>query len=236
MNAEMTTLLPETGSVDLTGDTVTRMRDADLRSAIAARVQVRFAEEPHILVSEVEVRGHDRRMDLLLVGSRLTAFEIKSDVDTLVRLQAQSAAYSRVVDRAVLVVGARYAQRACELIPDWWAVWQADWSHGSGGVRLRETRRGRANLSVESAALVELLLAKELRQELRRCGVRGVDAVPAPELRLLLQQQLDPRSLQTMVRRRMLWREQWRARALSIAPQRTGSEIKSFPVQGPAAA
>jgi hypothetical protein len=212
------------------------MRDEDLRHAVAARIQATRSSEPHILVGEVEVRGHDRRMDLLLIGKRLTAFEIKSDVDTLARLQDQAASYSRVADRAVLVVGPRHAARAGGLVPEWWALW-----HGSrdrtGNVRLREVRRGRTNPQVEGAALTELLLADELRHELSVLGIRGLSGLPTPTLRLLLQAELTAPALQNVVRHRLLCREPWRTRALSIAPRPAAAAgVRLFPQGAPAAA
>lgn len=94
-------------------------------------------------------------IDVTVVNGLLHGYEIKSDRDNLRRLAGQVALYGRVLDRATLVVGTRFADEAEGLIPSWWEILIAS---GQGvGVELRQRRRGRRNPARDCRALVELI-------------------------------------------------------------------------------
>jgi hypothetical protein len=91
------------------------------------------------------------------VNGILHGYEIKSDRDTLRRLPAQAAMYSRVLDCATLVVGEKHLEEAKLMVPKWWDI--------------------TVNPSRESRSLVELLWLSEVMAILEErgltTGVRG---------------------------------------------------------------
>ncbi|MFF1530286.1 sce7726 family protein [Cellulomonas sp. NPDC058312] len=189
------------------------MRDKEMRHAVAERIRATHGGVDHLLIDEVDVRDTGRRMDLLLVAKELTAFELKSDGDSLRRLRPQAEAYGLVADRAVLVVGTRHVGAVDAHIPDWWAIWQVVGT--SSGVRVKVLRRGSRNPVVDRRALAGLLLREELVEELSWYGRRGLSSLGVGGLRDEVVEAVPARELGPDIREHLMRRPAWRDRALS---------------------
>lgn len=117
------------------------------------------------------------RIDMVVVNGALHGYEIKSDRDSLRRLAGQAEIYSRVLDRATLVVGDRHRTEAMELVPSWWGVLGIE--AGRCQVRFKLLREGRQNPERHSRSLVELLwLDDAIGLLARQDAVRGVRSKP----------------------------------------------------------
>lgn len=95
------------------------------------------------------------RIDIAVVNDEIHGYEIKSDRDSLRRLPGQIDMYSKVVDKATLVVGSRHLSESLALVPDWWGVIQVEL--GTEGMCFKTIRQGHSNPNVEVRSLVELL-------------------------------------------------------------------------------
>jgi hypothetical protein len=97
--------------------------DPEIRAALEALLLAEHANDPTTaLLKEVGVCRGQVRMDVLIVNGVLHGFEIKSDRDSLRRLPAQVELYSKVLDKATLVVGDRHVHEALGLLPAWWGI------------------------------------------------------------------------------------------------------------------
>jgi hypothetical protein len=150
--------------------------DADIRPALRARLRAKHAHDGDTaIIDELGVCRGQVRIDLAVVNGLLHGYEIKSDRDSLRRLDGQVDLYSKVLDRATLVVGDRHLEEALGMIPMWWGV--VGVRSTSRGPRFKTVRRERMNPGKDPRALVELLWLDEamallVRQEAAR-GVRG---------------------------------------------------------------
>lgn len=163
------------------GDAASRaiaLSDADIREALRSRLLRQHRLEPDtVYVEELGVCRGRVRIDLAVVNGLFHGYEIKSDRDSLRRLAGQIDLYSRVLDRATLVVGERHLDEAMQLLPVWWSVLRA--SAGPRGLHFRSVRRGRNNPRRDPRALVELLwLDSALELLVQRDLVRGVRGKP----------------------------------------------------------
>lgn len=190
------------------------VRDKEMRHAVAERIRATHRGVDHLLIDEVDVRDTGRRMDLLLVAKELTAFELKSDGDSLRRLRPQADAYSLIAERAVLVVGSRHAHAGASHVPNWWAIWQVLGT--ATGTRMKVLRRGSRNPSVDRRALAGLLLREELVEELSWYGRRGLSGLGVSGLRNEVVDAVPARELGPDVREHLMRRAAWRERALSL--------------------
>jgi hypothetical protein len=192
------------------------VRDDDVRVGLTAAVRAKYAGMCHVLVPEVEIRWTvPARMDALLVADRIAGFEIKSDVDSLVRLPRQVQAYGEVVERAYLVVGERHQAAAVALVPDWWSIWSARWHEDE--VLVRQLRRGRLNPALNPLAVTSFLSRADLTAALRAAGERNLSSLRVDELRALLVGRVGPRRTIALARAAMLARSDWRHRSLTDA-------------------
>lgn len=150
--------------------------DADVRPVLRARVREAHARDPETVVfDELGVCRGQVRIDLAVVNGEFHGFEIKSDRDSLRRIERQVAVYNKVLDRATLVVGDRYLDAAAACVPSWWGILRI--GGPATAPRLSPVRKGRRNPSRDAYALVELLwlehaIALLAARQLDR-GIRG---------------------------------------------------------------
>lgn len=121
-----------------------------------------------LLLEEVGLLQGAYRADVVAVGATISAYEIKSQADTLTRLPHQVRAYNAVFDHVSVVVTACHLAGALEIVPEWWGVLLA--SDRGGGTALLELRAPDDNPSPDSKALARLLWRKEADQILVATG------------------------------------------------------------------
>lgn len=100
--------------------------------------------------------------DVLVVDSALHGYEIKSERDSLARLQKQIKNYARVCSRMTLVVARRHLDKAMSMLPEVWGV-----------IAVRDSdlcvvREPQENTAIEAKMLLHMLWRDELLDVLRR--------------------------------------------------------------------
>ncbi len=156
------------------------LTDPEIRQALHPMLKEKYAGESNtVFIEELGICQGRGRIDIAVVNGKLHGYEIKSDRDSLRRLPRQVEVYSRVVDRATLVVGRRYLAKSLTLVPDWWGVIQVEL--GAEGVYFKTIRQGCSNPNVEARALVELLWRDDAISLLDERGeAYGVRSKPRP--------------------------------------------------------
>jgi hypothetical protein len=155
-----------------------RLNDFTIRVALRAQLLQQHASElGTVLFEELGLCRGRVRVDIAVVNGSLCGYEIKSDEDNLHRLATQVDVYSKVLDRATLVVGQRLLTEALDTVPSWWGVLLA--VKTSTGLTFRTVRRGRKNPKRDARALVELLWCDHAVALLeQRDAVRGFRGKP----------------------------------------------------------
>ena len=187
-----------------------RTRDRDVRVALHATVLNKHRSEPDTLVlDELGLWYGTARVDIAVVNGSMHGYEIKSDHDTLDRLEAQAAIYSRVLDEITLVVGPRHLEHAQQTIPEWWGITIARKTQRS--TRFKTHRRAKMNRQVDALAVAAMLWCEELIEELERHGAaRGVRGKARAIMAERLASTLSLDELRATVRRRLKARADWR--------------------------
>lgn len=152
--------------------------DADIRRALRLWLLARHAAETDtVVIEELGVCRGQVRIDLAVVNGRFHGYEIKSDRDSLRRLDGQVDMYSKVLDRATIVVGDRHFTATLNTVPRWWGVLRFE--SGPKGPRFKTVRRGWNNPRRDPRSLVELLwLDDAITLLTRRDVARGVRGKP----------------------------------------------------------
>lgn len=148
------------------------MHEPDLRRLIRADVRSRNSASLPVLIDELPILDGNARVDLVSVNGLLTAYELKSAADRLVRLPHQINAIDHVFDRCRLAVAEQHVEAAKSIVPDWWGI---------DVVRTAELRSSRVirirgahpNPSLDPAAIAALLWRPELMRLLHRNGYRA---------------------------------------------------------------
>lgn len=145
---------------------MSKTRDCDIRLALEQKLLNEHGDEPDTLIRhEVGICAGKRRIDVALVNGELAGYEIKSDVDTLSRLEGQAEAYSNVLDRAILVTTERHLLDALNKIPDWWGVLVVHIERDN--MQLNAFRQSGMNKKHDAFSLAQLLWKDEALTELR---------------------------------------------------------------------
>jgi len=193
------------------------MRDIDARRALRQEVKRRHqGETDTLVVEELGVCQGVARVDFAVINGSIHGYEIKSERDTLVRLPAQSDAYSRALEFVTIVAAQNHLHKVVEAIPDWWGIWTV--IRGSDTFAIEAVRGAQPNPSLDSFALVQFLWREEALGILSQHGrSKGLLSKPRTELWRKLTQEFSTDELAEMVRQCLKRRgEVWRVDASQL--------------------
>jgi hypothetical protein len=118
-----------------------------------------------ILISEFSANHSSIRADLVLASTRsLHGIEIKTDADSLQRVESQLEGYAKYFTHVTFAVGPRHAAKALEMLPTQVGLWIIK-DHKIGMVR-RATRT-----QLRKADLIKIMNVSELIPLLRNAGL-----------------------------------------------------------------
>jgi hypothetical protein len=118
------------------------MNDALIRENFHRKILRKHHEAPGTLViDELGLRHGTNRADIAVLNGHFIAYEIKSDEDSLKRIESQITAYNAIFDRATVIVGRRHLEKVERLVPRWWGITAAL----QGRRRASDSRRFREN-------------------------------------------------------------------------------------------
>jgi hypothetical protein len=112
-----------------------------------------------LLLEEVGLLHGSYRADVVVLDDELSAYEIKSAADTLVRLPHQARAYGAIFDYVTVVATANHLAGVLDLVPEWWGVILA--SDRGDATSLMTLRLPELNPSPDVRALASLLWKDE---------------------------------------------------------------------------
>lgn len=190
------------------------LRDSDVRQAAYRRLLKHARACPDTLViNELGLDHGSCRIDIAVINGHIRGVEIKAEADTLERLPRQVAAYSEVVDKALLIVAPKHLESAMEIVPDWWGIIVAERGPNQG-VLFRRVRPERANKGIDPLVLARLLWRPETQAILRGLGVPERELrSPRATLYGMLVDRLPLRRLALTVRETLKARTTWRDRS-----------------------
>lgn len=186
-------------------------RDRDVRAAVMKKVLADHVMDPRVLVMEELGLEHGAcRVDIAVINGMIHGYELKSDLDTLLRLPQQVEIYSRALDKATLVVGEKHAAAAECLIPSWWGL-KISYSGPRGAVHIDTKRAAIMNPDLSPFHVAHLLWRNEAialleNLDIDRKELRGSRA----HLYALLSRHLPVSVLREQVREALKRRTKWR--------------------------
>lgn len=188
------------------------MRDLDIRRSLRTKLHAEHAQDPDtLIVEELGLLQGAARVDLAVVNGSISAFEIKSERDTLRRLDGQAEAYGKVFDAVTLVASRTHLRNARDCVPKWWGLASAE-PDARGVVTIVPRRRARLNRRTVPAEVAKLLWREEALALLERRGLAdGLRSKPRRVLWTALADQLTPEDLAGEVRATLKGRQGWRA-------------------------
>ncbi|MFW1774850.1 sce7726 family protein [Acinetobacter seifertii] len=109
------------------------------------------------LINELNLGDFSRRVDLaVLKKNKIHAYEIKSEGDSLIRLNAQVQKYLEYFDKVTVVTAPKHTAKAVQMTPSNVAIWELS------GSELKIIRKGRINSKIDKLKLIEFMTVSDL--------------------------------------------------------------------------
>lgn len=187
-----------------------KLRDKDVRELIYEIIIPQLTKTPSRVVGELSVCNGEARVDIAVINGRLHGIEIKSEADTLGRLQNQIVAYNKVFDTMTIVSGTNHLHHILATVPLWWGVYTTSRTM-IGKPTLIRVRKPTENREVDGSSLAQLLWKPELLELLCNAGItKGLSNKPCRALHPLVASTYKLDDLKVRVRQILTSRENWR--------------------------
>jgi len=193
------------------------MRDRQIRAALRQHLLSEHDQQDTIIVEELGLLNGVVRADVVLINGALNGYEIKSDRDTLKRLERQQKAYAQCFETMTLVVGPKHTAAAKAILPRCWGLIEV--CGEAANVTLNVIRKAAANKKIDLVAVLRLLWVEELRGLLEAKGVSFARASTRASLIATVVSQFGTDELLQRVREKLKARGQWRS---GLTPFRRG--------------
>ena len=144
------------------------MNDVDIRQNFHKKILRRqHAQKDTLVIDELGLNHGKCRADIAVINGHLAAYEIKSNNDSLRRLEEQVKSYNAVFDRISIVVGDRYINSIQNYIPEWWGV-IVSLRGPRGAVNFDIIREARTNKNIDPISIAQLLWRNEAEEILQQ--------------------------------------------------------------------
>jgi len=192
------------------------MNDIEIRQNFHRKeLRRQHAREDTLVIDELGLNHGKCRADIAVVNGHLIGYEIKSDSDSLYRLNKQVKSYNAVFDKTYIIVGNRYSNSIPKHIPRFWGIIVS--VRGSrGAVNFHVTRKAQKNKNINPLTIARLLWRNEVIEILKQKKTPAkVLRQPRAILYSLLVDMLHVCELQKTVREYLKNRKNWRCHELS---------------------
>jgi len=175
------------------------MRDIDIRRRLRTDKRLHPGEPDTRIVEELGLCQGVARVDLAVVNGTIHGYEIKSERDTLARLDGQAKIYNLVLDYVTIVTAPPHTGNIRRVVPEWWGIWAV--IDDETGIRLEPLRDPIRNPGVSPFALAQLLWRDEALQVLVDRGLAdGMRSKPRKDIWQRLAEELTIEDLGNTVR------------------------------------
>ena len=145
--------------------TTDAMTESEIRAALIAKLTSTPAGKGASFIQEMFLDGFARRADLVVANGKLAAFEIKSERDTLDRLEGQLSSYLRFFEQVTIVCAEKHVDGVKARVPEHVGITTV--SHALKLTNVRLPRR--VDLPIE--AWLSFIPIDELRKVVRANGL-----------------------------------------------------------------
>jgi len=191
------------------------MNDPEIRQHFHKKYLERYRDVDGVrIVDELGLMHGAYRADIAVVNGLLVGYEIKSEEDSLIRLEHQIEAYDAIFDLVTLIVSEKHRPFATKRLPRHWGI-MVSLREQKGGIKFRRLRKATRNPNVDPISLARLLWKNEAVEVLEKLGEKQtisrnsravlyrqlVDRISLPRLK---------RVVRTYLKKREGWRDQKR--------------------------
>lgn len=153
------------------------MNDAIIRNSLIEFLKQNKKDPESIVVSEMGLDGGRAIMDVALINGKMCGYEIKSDIDSLYRLDSQIDVYEKYFQELNVVTTKKHLKNVRTKLPQWVGLILVI-KDEQGVISLKVTRKPKLNTRVKKSELTKLMWKNEAQSFLRAQGVKGFSTAP----------------------------------------------------------
>lgn len=144
-----------------------KILEPDIKSlTINHLMDIGMLNQEESIISEFTVGDFSRRVDLALISpTRLFAYEIKSESDSLSRLEGQVEKYLEYFDKVTVITAPKHTKKTLEMTPNNVAVWEII------NNKIKIKRKGTIRKNKSKQKLIDMMTVAELSQVLKKQGI-----------------------------------------------------------------
>ncbi|EHQ5004380.1 sce7726 family protein [Salmonella enterica] len=137
------------------------LREQDVKVALIDWLFRKGLLENATIINEMVVANWSRRADLAVANGHLQAFEIKSDFDSLKRLDGQLETFTSRFEKVTVVCAPKFTYEIAKKVKS--DVGVIEYLNTNKGVRFKIVQRGRTAVLGNKKVYINFLLKKELQ-------------------------------------------------------------------------
>jgi hypothetical protein len=146
------------------------LNELQIKAAVIQKLIDSKMLDDAVVINEMVISNWSRRADIAVANGRLYGYEIKSDYDTLKRLDGQISTYTQHFDKTTVIVTQKHLLAAIKQLPRHVEIWEA--KARSTRIDIRIIRRGRTTEISDINALYSHLTKTEINCFLRLSGAQ----------------------------------------------------------------
>lgn len=148
------------------------LTDFDIRNSLINQIKKDNHKKNYRILEELVICDGSSRIDIAVANGKLLGYEIKSDYDTLDRLDNQIKYYNKTFENITIIVGKKFEQVILEYVPTYWGVSVA-YRNKFGNVTIKRIRASKVNKNLSKPHLLDLLWNHEIKLLLKQYNITG---------------------------------------------------------------
>ncbi len=187
------------------------MNDPQIRDAFHRTFLREHHNEPTTLVIDELGLEHGKcRADIAVINGYLDGYEIKSDLDSLHRLDSQVSKYNAVFDHSWIILTSRHLEEAISIVPEWWGIILVR-EVANNTLDFQTIRYPSKNANVNDYSVAQLLWREEAKEILMNLGMQGANLKAKRSILYgYMVEMLESQDLRFIVREYLKKRQTWR--------------------------
>lgn len=159
------------------------LREQDVKIALIDWLYKKGMLSDATIINEMVVANWSRRADLAIANDSLQAYEIKSDFDSLKRLDGQLKIFNSSFEKVTIVCAPKFTCEVSKRVSS--NVGVVEFQSNNSGVRFKVIQKGRVCSRLNKVVYLGFLLKSELKYLLNQCGIKVSNNLHRDRLEIL---------------------------------------------------
>lgn len=186
------------------------MQDVEIRKALHSYLKdINRTIKDTIIVDELDLCSGLSRIDVAVVNGIIHGYEIKSEEDTLNRLDKQIKNYNKSLEKISIATNPSHLNNIKKRIPKWWGIIVVE--KNDEQIQIKEIKEARNNPHIQAKSILELLWKEELYKVANHYQIHFKKNFTRRVMRNEISQKLKIEQITYEVRDALKSRKNWRS-------------------------